>query len=195
MEKSELRKQLLAWRKSLSWNEVIKRSEYIGIRLFTLSEFRRAKRILFYVSYNNEVYTHQLIKFSLEYQKKVFVPFTRPQERTLWISELVDFDQDLSPNTYNILEPKPECIRLADPKELDLVIVPGIAFDISGNRIGHGRGYYDNFLRILSPTITTIGLAYKEQIVQTLPRTESDVPVHLIITEDTIYHCRMAKRT
>ena len=189
MNKSEIKKQLIAWRKSLTWEDVIKRSQQIGVRLFSSSEFRLAKHILFYVSYDNEVYTHKMIKHGLRYRKQIFVPISQVDSHTLAISELVDFEQDLVPTTYGILEPKSDCIRLANPKELDMVIVPGIAFDIQGNRLGHGVGYYDNFLRCLSPTIKTIGLAFKEQILSELPKTDNDVPVNIIITENKIYNC------
>ncbi|MDI6782946.1 MAG: 5-formyltetrahydrofolate cyclo-ligase [bacterium] len=189
MHKSEIRIELSAWRKSLSWEDVIKRSQQIGVRLFSLSEFRFAKRILFYVSYDNEVYTHEMIKHALRYRKQIFVPISQVAPHTLLISELLDFDLDLAPATYGILEPKPDCVRLANPKELDIVIVPGIAFDIQGNRLGHGVGYYDNYLRYLSPTIKTIGLAFKEQLLSELPKTDNDVPVNKIITENKIYTC------
>jgi 5-formyltetrahydrofolate cyclo-ligase len=189
MTKSEIRKQMIVWRKSLPQSEVIKRSQQIGVRLFSLSEFRLAKRILFYVSYNNEVATHSLVKHALHYRKEIFIPISQVELHTLEISKLVEFDQDLIPSTYGILEPKPDCVRLANPKELDMVIVPGIAFDIRGYRLGHGVGYYDNFLRCLSPMIKTIGLAFKEQILPELPKTENDVPVNKIITENKIYNC------
>lgn len=189
ISKAELRKQLIVWRKSLPWIEVIKRSEQIGVRLFSLSEFRIAKRILFYVSYDNEVYTHTMIKHALQYRKQIFVPISQVAQHTLEISELFEFDHDLAPSTYGILEPKPESLRPAVPNELDMVIVPGIVFDVHGNRLGHGVGYYDNFMRYLPPSIKTIGLAFKEQVVSELPKTESDVPVHKIITENKIYTC------
>lgn len=189
MNKSEIRKRVVAWRKTLSWEDVIKRSQQIGVRLFSLSEFRQAKRILFYVSYDNEVYTHEMIKHALRYRKQIFVPMSQVEQYTLTISELVDFELDLIPATYGILEPKPECIRPANPKELNMVIVPGIAFDIQGNRLGHGVGYYDNFLRFLPPHIMTIALAFTEQIIDELPKTERDVPINKIITENKIYDC------
>jgi 5-formyltetrahydrofolate cyclo-ligase len=189
INKAELRKQVITWRKSLSWEDVIKRSEQIGVRLFSLSEFRQAKRILFYVSYNNEVYTHTLIKHALQFRKQIYVPISKVVQHTLEISELLDFDLDLAPSTYGILEPKPEVLRPAEPNELDMVIVPGIAFDTKGNRLGHGAGYYDNFLRYIPLNVKTIGLAFQEQVVATLPKSESDVPVQKIITELQIYKC------
>ncbi len=171
MQKSEIRKKLINWRKELSHDEVVLLSKKIGVRLFSLSEFRQAKRIMFYVSYDNEVFTHDMIKHSLRYRKQVFVPISNVEKHTLEISELYDFEQELVPSTYGILEPKPEYIRKYNPNELELVIVPGIAFDEQGNRLGHGVGYYDNFLRFLSPHIITIGLAFSKQVYPSLPKT------------------------
>lgn len=187
LSKNELRKQVVAWRKSLLWQDVMKRSEQIGVRLFSSIEFRQSQRIMFYVSYDNEVYTHAMIKHALKYRKQIFVPISQVNLHTLSISELFDFDNDLVPSTYGILEPKPELISPGEPKELDMVIVPGVAFDTKGNRLGHGIGYYDNFLRYLPPNVNTIGLAFQEQVVTLLPTTESDVPVQKVITESIIY--------
>ncbi|MFB3895084.1 MAG: 5-formyltetrahydrofolate cyclo-ligase [bacterium] len=189
INKSELRKQMIVWRKSLLWQDVIKRSEQIGVRLFSSTEFRQAKRIMFYVSYDNEVYTHTMIKHALKYRKQIFVPMSQVNLHTLAISELLDFDNDLAPSTYGILEPIPNSIRTAAPKELDMVVVPGIAFDTKGNRLGHGLGYYDNFLRYLPLNVKTVGVAFQEQVVAALPITESDVPVQKVITESIIYNC------
>jgi 5-formyltetrahydrofolate cyclo-ligase len=188
INKSELRKQMISWRKSLLWPEVVKRSEQIGVRLFSLTDFRQAKRIMFYVSYDNEVYTHAMINHALKYRKQIFVPISQIALHTLTISEVVDFENDLAPSTYGILEPKAELILPGEPKELDMVIVPGVAFDTKGNRLGHGGGYYDNFLRYLPPNVKTIGLAFQEQVIVTLPKTESDVPVQKIITENNIFN-------
>ena len=92
--------------------------------------------------------------------------------------------EELRVGSYGILEPRIEKIRKTNVEDLELIIVPGIAFDKNGNRLGHGKGYYD---RILGKTnATKIGLAFEFQIVGKIPTNENDKPVDIIITEERV---------
>ena len=95
-------------------------------------------------------------------------------------SQLLSFDE-LEPGYYGILTPKKEFIRYIDPKEIDLIIVPGAAFDRQGYRVGFGGGYYDRFLTDLN--CMKISIAFGLQIVDKVPREGHDLPVDMIITE------------
>lgn len=140
---------------------------------------------MFYVAKGNEVRTENMIKESIRMGKKVAVPVMM-KERTLSPSLLTDYDTELMPKDFKILEPKEEYLRLMPPEEIEVVIVPGIAFDRRGGRIGFGKGFYDNFLREVSSKVCTIGIAYQFQIVDKLPVKETDVPVDIIISENEV---------
>ena len=189
MKKEDIRHKILQLRKSLSQREAIAKSLKVQEHLFKLPEFVNAKTILFYVSTKNEVMTETMIKQALKNNKRIVVPISNVKEKTLTFSELKYFDKELEPGCFNILEPKKECIRKISPEEVDLIIVPGVAFDEEGDRIGYGMGFYDRFLRELKRKIPTIGLAYEFQIVDDIPVCDKDVTVDKIITENRIIEC------
>jgi len=189
MEKEEIRKRILSLRDSQTEEEMRSKSELIQKRLFNLPEFKKAKTIMFYVAMGSEVRTEQMIKQALKQGKRVVVPISDVKKRKLILSELKDFDE-LKPGTFNILEPKKEFIRPVSAEEIDLVIVPGIAFDKKGNRIGYGMGFYDKFLTSLKKRIPVVGLAYELQIVDAIPVDDKDVTVNKVITEkEVIKYC------
>ena len=126
-----------------------------------------------------------MIKEALN-EKKVVVPISNKKDCSLTLSELKDWD-DLEASSYGILEPKKEKIKEISIDEIDLIIVPGVAFDKFGNRLGHGKGYYDRLLKNANTTI--IGLAFEFQTIEKIPTDEHDKPVDIIITEDRIMKC------
>lgn len=185
--KKQLREQIIKRRKSLTSSEVIKDSDLIKRRLFKTTWYKNARCILFYVSYNNEVNTHDMIKETLKSGKKVIVPIINLEKKTLTLSRLENWD-DLHPCTYSILEPKDHCVRHTSLSSIDLCIIPGVVFDCKGNRIGHGGGYYDRLFQKKCHA-HRIGLAYEFQIVQTIPHEPHDVKVNRIITEKRTIDC------
>ena len=185
--KEKLRKKIMDIRKSLPDSDVLEKSKQIKKRLYKMKEFRQASTILFYVSYNNEVYTHDMIKESLSNGKIVVVPITDAEKHCLILSKLNSWE-DLECSTYSILEPKKNCIDEVSLDKIDLILVPGVVFDESGNRIGHGVGYYDKLLKN-SKNASHIGLAFEVQIVDNIPAEEHDVKVDKIVTEGGIINC------
>lgn len=183
--KRTLRKEMLAWRGSLSAEEVRKKSEQIAATVRALPEYKGASTILFYVSAKpGEVDTHALIREALAGGVTALVPVTDFDNNKLIISDLKDMDE-LAPARFGMLEPRSDAVRPVDPKEADVVIVPGVAFDSECRRIGFGGGYYD---RLLSGCgAATIALAYDGQIVDRVPTASTDVPVDIIVTERRIY--------
>jgi len=185
--KKDIRSTILKKRSSMPRSEVQKKSKLIKEQIFQMQEFREAKTILFYVSYDNEVDTHEMIKESLGMKKQVVVPKTDMNNRTIICSSLTKWD-DLLSGAYNILEPRRECVNEVSPESIDLMIIPGVAFDCQGNRIGHGMGYYD---RLLQKKMIThcVGLAFELQIVESIPSEKHDVKVEKIVTEERIITC------
>ena len=185
--KDKLRKELIKKRKSLHKTEVLAKSNRIKNRLFELNEFKQSSVVLFYVSYGNEVNTHDMIKECLKNGKNITVPVSNIEKRSLILSELKNWN-DLEPGSYGILEPKKDKIREIPIESIDIIIVPGVGFDELGCRIGHGAGYYDNLLKE-SINAIHIGLAFEIQIVEKVPVESHDLPVDIIITEKRRIDC------
>ena len=186
--KDLLRKELIKKRKNVSKSEIYNKSQLIEQNLFKMYEFKSSKKILFYISYDNEVYTHDMIKKSISINKNIIVPISDVINKKLILSKL-DRWEELEKGSYSILEPirKNEKEILLD--SINLIIVPAIGFDIKGNRLGHGLGYYDKLLKN-SNIATHIGLAFEFQIIDHIQIEKHDSPVDMIITEKRIIHCK-----
>lgn len=185
--KERLRKQIKEKRKKLSKEENRKKSKQIKEKLFNLKEFKDAETILFYISYNGEVFTHDMI-CELFYKKNIIVPVSNKNRCTLTLSHLKSWEE-LCIGSYNILEPSVEKIRETEIEDIDLIIVPGVAFDKKGGRLGHGKGYYDRTLK-KAIDILKIGLCFEFQIVDSIPMEEHDVYIDKIISEKRIIECK-----
>lgn len=185
--KREIRKTILEIREKLPKKEVFEKSNSIKNKLFEMKEFREADSILFYVSYDNEVYTHDMVKECITYKEQIGVPISNKKNRSLILSRLSKWD-DLEIGSYGILEPKKDKIKEISIDDIDLIIVPGVVFDETGHRVGHGKGYYDNLLRN-SKKALHIGLAFEFQIVNIVPVEKHDIPVDKIVTEKRVIDC------
>jgi len=186
MNKEEIREKILKKRLSLSSEEIKDKSHQIFLNLVKTIEFLNSQNIMFYVATRSEVQTEEMIKASLKMGKNIFVPIILSDCINLAPSRLIDFDKELEKGKKGILEPKKEYHRLFPSENIELMILPGIAFDLTGNRIGRGLGYYDNFLKKISPSAKLIALAFEMQIVKKVPAGKDDIPVHKIITEKRI---------
>ena len=174
-------------RKNQTQEELIEKSGEIEKKLFSLNELKEADTVLFYISYNNEVFTHDMIKKFLVDKKNVVVPISNKIDNSLILSKLEKW-KDLHVGSYSILEPIKDKIKKISINEVDLIIIPGLGFDKKGNRLGHGKGYYDNLLK-KSLNQTKIGLAFEFQIIDKIPVDDHDKPVDIIITEKRIINC------
>ncbi|GAG61848.1 unnamed protein product [marine sediment metagenome] len=186
MNKEEIRRKILKKRLSLSSEDIRDKSRQVFLNLAGTVEYRNSQNIMFYVATRSEVQTEEMIKMSIKMGKNVFVPIILPEGIKLAPSKIFDFDTELEKGKKGIFEPKKEYYRLFPPEKIDLIIIPGVSFDLSGNRIGRGFGYYDNFLRKVRPSAKIIALAFEIQIVEKIITDKNDVPVHKIITEKRI---------
>ncbi|UCD13555.1 MAG: 5-formyltetrahydrofolate cyclo-ligase [Thermoplasmatales archaeon] len=188
--KDNLRTAITKKRNNISKSELIEKNNKIKKNIFEMEDYRKAKTILFYVSYGSEVNTHDIIKECISNEKKIVVPKTGTIGRRLVLSELTSWD-DLEYGTYNILEPKRECLKEVSIESIDLMFIPGVVFDTYGNRIGHGMGYYDRLLKN-SYAAPRVGLAFELQIVDEIQTEAHDVKVNKIVTEERIITCTNA---
>ncbi len=145
----------------------------------TYSAILEAKTVFLYLSFGSEVETLALTKKLLALGKEIAVPRCDPQTKTMTAVRLTDFQQ-LRPGSYGILEPAPDA-PVISKEEIDLCLVPGLAFDQEGYRLGYGGGYYDKFLKDFSGK--KLGLAFLECLTDRLPREEFDLPVDAVITD------------
>jgi 5-formyltetrahydrofolate cyclo-ligase len=181
--KSELRQRALSARRSIPKGELAELSRAIEARLYRLAEYNEARTIATYVAMADEVQTLPMIVHSLGTGKRILVPKTDSAHRLLIFSELHDIRKELAPAQSGILEPLPEFLRPVDLNEAELIMVPLVACDERGYRLGYGKGYFDRALLSLRSGVTTIGLALEVQMVAEIPAESHDVPLMMIITE------------
>jgi 5-formyltetrahydrofolate cyclo-ligase len=186
MNKAEIRRNTLKKRLSLSSEDIREKSQKVFLSLAETVEYKISQNIMFYAATRSEVQTEEMIKISIKMGKNVFVPIILPDRLNLVPSKINNFDIELEKSNKGIMEPKKEYHRLFTPESIDLIIVPGVAFDLKGNRIGRGFGYYDIFLRKVRPSAKIIALAFEMQIVKKIMPDKNDIPVHKIITEKRI---------
>ncbi len=182
--KAQIRDEILRKRNSLSEEERLNKSKKIKDNLLSLDEYKKAKNVMFFVSFGSEVHTHEMIKEALK-NKTVIVP--KVINNQIEPSLIIDFDSLIPSGKFGILEPI-EAMPIAY-KNIDLILVAGIAFDKEGYRLGYGLGYYDKFLAKL-PKALKIGLCFDFQVVEKLPREAHDVPVDMVVTDKEVIRCR-----
>jgi len=152
-------------------------------RLFQMGEFQNAKTILFYASFDGEVETFTMIKEAQKLGKTISLPGIPRDEQKIIPVAVTSLEDDLQTGPYGIRQPKIDQDKTLEKNCLDMVVVPGVAFDKQNNRLGRGGGYYDRFLASLPSDVPTVGLAFDFQIVDTLPPQEKhDVPVSCVLT-------------
>lgn len=186
--KKQIRQDILNLRNSISKEDIEKKSRLIYDRLVSFSKYKDSKTILSYINFGSEVITSTIIDYSLKNGKTVNIPYCIKETKEMVACRFTSWT-DLAVSTYGILEPIKEKIFIADRSAIDFILIPGAAFDKSGNRVGYGAGYYDRFLCSINSNIPKVALAYSIQIAPKVPRGIYDIPVDYIITEEGIIKC------
>ncbi len=178
--KKDLRDFYKNIRKTMPLEEKTKADAQIARRFCSLYQYKRAKTLLCYVSTPIEVDTLGIIRQAWQDGKQVAVPRCVDDTRRMEFF-LIRSMEDLERRTFGVLEPVPErCRQLRDFRK-SICIVPALAYDQDGFRLGYGGGYYDRFLS--SYPGVKVGIVYHSCIRSRLPRGRFDVPVHLIVTQ------------
>lgn len=183
--KKLLRKKVLEKRDSIPPSERKTKDVLIRHRFFNLQEFKTAKAILFYASFRTEVNTINIIEESLMMGKTVLVPKVDKERHRLRLYEIKNL-KELSPGYMGIPEPSLPDRRLREIHNVDLIIIPGAGFDYSGNRLGYGAGYYDILLSDIKKKVPFVALAYKEQLIDSIPSEMHDIKVDIIVTDEQV---------
>jgi 5-formyltetrahydrofolate cyclo-ligase len=184
-DKRTLRKRILAIRDALPPERIKELSDRICKLTLQLRAIRDSAVLMAFLSFGSEVSTDAIIQWAWRQGKGVYVPLCRPGERRLDPCRIETFD-DVEPGHFGIREPQPHKQTLRAIGDIDTIIVPAVAFDRRGYRVGYGGGYYDRFLPELDPRATRVGLAFSCQLIDAVPAGAHDVPVDFIVTEEAV---------
>lgn len=191
-DKSQLRQEFLARRNALEESERTRYSSLIRQRVFGHTAWTNATLILCYVSFGSEVETHALIQEALRFKKRIVIPVHDGKTHGSPLTEITRFGE-LTVSHRGILQVDPQSHRLIDPSEVELALIPGIAFDKTGGRLGFGGGYFDKLLPTMKKT-KRMALAYEVQISEApLPKEPHDMLMDVIVTEKAV-HTRSGSR-
>lgn len=188
VNKKVLRKEILSVRKQMNLDEKLQKDKAIEDKFFRSEEYKNSRNIFIYISYDSEINTKDIILKAIDEGKRIYVPRTNVDLRIMEAVEINSLE-NLIVDKYGILEPdeSEECIN---PDELDLIVVPGVAFDKNGGRMGYGAGYYDKYFKTISRekknAIRKVALAYDFQVINEVPMNEDDEYINKIITESKI---------
>ena len=175
MDKPALRQYIRTLKQQMTEAEIDQKSQLLCSMLLDSDLYRNAKSIYGYMNYNQEVRTQDLLKQAIRDGKRVAIPKCYGKEmRFIWIDDL----SQTVKSSCGIPEPIHDTPVADDPTAL--VLLPGIAFDATGHRIGYGGGYYDKFLAV-EPNHPSVALCYDFQLLKQLPTDEYDIPADLVL--------------
>lgn len=183
-EKVHLRKEILAKRSALSREERAMASRQIVQEFLNSTYYKDAQVIFAFAPFRDEVEIDTVIEACWADKKRVFLPRVDANSRVMQFYEIQGW-LDLEQGHYGIREPKLYCMRyVSSDIDIDLILMPGAAFDLTKSRLGYGAGYYDRFLSQLEPKPYLIAPAYAVQIVPHVPTDPWDYPIDMIVTEN-----------
>ena len=189
--KALLRRDILARRAALDPDTRARLSIAALTRVADLAPYRQARAVLGFASFGNEVETRAFLHQVLASGRALALPRVDREARRLVLHRVASLDTELRPGPWGIPEPDPARCRLAAPTEMDFVLVPGVAFDPDGGRLGYGAGYYDRLLAAWPPPLPPLVAAALEiQIVPVVPVLAGDHRVDLVVTESQTYSRR-----
>lgn len=183
--KQEIRKTAHENRKNQSNKDAV--SQAIVNRFIELPEYASAATVMFYVDVRDEVRTRHALPDAIQGNKRIVIPYCVDGELELFHLESMD---ELEIGMYKILEPRAELRDIASkrlaPEDLDLIMVPGVAFDAQGGRTGHGKGYYDKLLEHARPDAPLVALAFECQMFPEIPCEQHDIYMDKVVTEKRV---------
>lgn len=184
--KTEIRKAAHAARKEQADKDAV--SSRITDRVVQLPEYVTADCVMWYVDVRDEARTRQALPEAIASGKRIVIPYCVDGELELFHLESME---ELELGMYKILEPRAELREVAekriDVKTLDLILVPGVAFDARGGRTGHGKGYYDKLLENAKPETPLVALAFECQMFDEIPMQDHDIFMDKVVTEANVY--------
>lgn len=192
MTKPQIRTQMRQQREAVDDSTRLAASRAITAALIARAELQRAQEIGCFLSLPRELVTDDLLAACRAQNKRICVPVWEASSRTYILARLAP-DQPLADGPHGV--PEPAQWQAVDPQRVDLVVIPGMAFDRQGGRLGYGKGYYDRILATCRSTCCKIGIGYTWQVVaDPLPLASHDVHMDLLVTDAGVIDChRRAK--
>jgi 5-formyltetrahydrofolate cyclo-ligase len=187
--KNVIRQDIIQKRGELGDLEKNEKSLAISKRLLGMDEFKKSKVVFCFLSTFFEVQTEKIIRESIRLGKQVLVPLLDSEGKNLQASRIPSMDIDFIKGKYGIKQPTLKLRDIVAFSNIDFVVVPGLAFDNIGNRIGYGAGFYDKFFKKISSCVTRVAVSYDFQLLNLVPRSDLDEPVHFLITETKALKC------
>jgi len=185
VEKKQLRKYIQNKRDNLALGLRKKKSKEIALKFLKTTDYLNSKNIFIFYPFRSEIDTTIIIKKALKESKNIILP--RVEGTLLNLYFINDVHTQLQEGSYKIMEPIPSSCSRAHVSDINLAIVPGVAFDKNLNRLGYGGGFYDKIIRNLPQNIKKIALSFDIQIVPNIPVLDHDIKIDIIITESKIY--------
>ena len=187
-QKQALRRRILAARSAVDSAERRRLSSAIAARLLSLPEFERARCVLAYLSFGSELETHDFVSALLARGCELVLPRIDLANRRLNLYRVSDPDAQTIAGVWGIQEPDPDRCAIADMKNIDAALVPGVAFTSRCERMGYGGGFYDALITEWpAPPPPLIAGAFSLQVVETVPLGPNDRSIDAVVTDTTIY--------
>lgn len=188
LSKEDIRKKMVGTLSQVPTDELNLKYKLIEDQLFSFANFLEARIVLLYLEKPGEVKGRSLVNRSYDYNKIVVLPAFDPATHRMRLLKVDDPKNELKKGPRGILEPDPKICNEVPIECIDIAIIPGIAYDEKGGRIGSGEGYYDRLIPELAITTRKVALALEKQIVPLVPMESHDRYVDIIISEERIIY-------
>ena len=185
LDKTTVREKAKAARREMTRGEVIEKSYAISLLVLQSDFYKKARSVMLYMPIGNEVSTSLIKADAEENKKRLYYPVTSENTKEIKayrVKEKTEFKK----GGFSI--PEPKNAKLASPEEIDLVIVPGVAFSKNGARVGFGKGCYDRFLKDIKAI--KVGICYELQLFDEIQEDENDIRMDFVVTENGIEKCK-----
>ena len=173
---------------SFTKEELLEKYKKIEYKLFEFANFMEAELAFLYTPVSSEIPTEEIIKKTLQIEKGVILPVFTDAKNAINLYKITDFDKDLILNANDVLEPDIEKCKKIALEDVDIAIIPGLAFDDKGGRIGFGNNYYSKMITKLPETCRKVSLAYEDQIVDQIQMESRKFTVDIIITDKRVIY-------
>lgn len=186
--KSSVLAQVAARMDALTPETLKEKYQIIEDKLFEFANFLESQQVFLYTPVSTEIPTEEVIRKALDIEKGVILPVFTDAKNAFYLYKISNYDKDLLVNANDMLEPNPERCKKIALDEVDIAIIPGLAFDDKGGRVGFGNNYYSKLITKLPETCRKVALAYEEQIVDQIQMESRKFTVDIIITDTRIIY-------
>ncbi len=173
---------------NLTKEDLSEKYRLIEHKLFEFANFMEAQLAFLYTPTLNEIPTEGIIKKALQIEKGIALPVFTDAKNAINLYKISNYAKDMVKNANDVLEPEPDKCKKITLEEVDIAIIPGLAFDDKGGRIGFGNNFYNKLITKLPETCRKVSLAYEEQIVDQIQMESRKLTVDIIITDKRVIY-------